>query len=179
VRYEIEVNGRVKQLNVHRRGERFAVSLDEHEWMVDAAAVGSHTLSLLIERSARGIDGAAPRESREISVATDAASGHLVFGIGTVPFSVNLNTRRRWGRKDEGRQHGGPQRLVAPMPGKVVRVLAAPGDRVVTRQPIVVIEAMKMENELRAAREGSVKEVLVTEGQSVEAGTLLALIAPV
>jgi propionyl-CoA carboxylase alpha chain len=62
------------------------------------------------------------------------------------------------------------------MPGKVVRLLAKPGDRVVHRQPVVVIEAMKMENELRATRDGAVAELLVHEGQSVEAGTLLAVI---
>ena len=62
------------------------------------------------------------------------------------------------------------------MPGKVVRVLVNKGDSVQARQPVVVIEAMKMENELRAGREGTVAEVPVRNGQSVEAGALLALI---
>ena len=60
----------------------------------------------------------------------------------------------------------------------MVRVLGKSGDAVVHRQPVVVIEAMKMENELRALRDGTVAEVLVQEGQSVEAGTLLAVITP-
>ena len=64
------------------------------------------------------------------------------------------------------------------MPGKVVRVLARPGELVRQRQPIVVIEAMKMENELRAARPGTLTELLVREGQSVEAGAVLAVVAP-
>ena len=59
------------------------------------------------------------------------------------------------------------------MPGKVVRVLVHPGDRVLARQPLVVVEAMKMENELRAARDGQVAKVHVEEGASVEAGALL------
>jgi len=62
------------------------------------------------------------------------------------------------------------------MPGKIVRVLVRVGDRVHPRQPIVVIEAMKMENELRAGRAGIVREVLVAEGASVEAGTPLLVI---
>jgi len=70
----------------------------------------------------------------------------------------------------------GPQRLVAPMPGKVVRVLVKPGDQVVARQGLVVVEAMKMENELRAGRSGVVREVLVLEGASVEAGAPLVVI---
>jgi biotin carboxyl carrier protein len=62
------------------------------------------------------------------------------------------------------------------MPGKVVRVLVQAGDEVQPRQGLVVVEAMKMENELRAARAGRVKEVFVTEGQSVEAGTALVVV---
>jgi biotin carboxyl carrier protein len=66
---------------------------------------------------------------------------------------------------------------VAPMPGKIVRVLVEPGDRVRARQALVVIEAMKMENELRAARDGTVAEVQAREEMSVDAGTLLVVIA--
>jgi biotin carboxyl carrier protein len=63
------------------------------------------------------------------------------------------------------------------MPGKIVRVLAKVGTAVQPRQPLVVVEAMKMENELRAIRNGVVSEVLVQEGQSVDAGTLLLVVA--
>ena len=62
------------------------------------------------------------------------------------------------------------------MPGKVVRVLVAAGDRVARGQPVAIVEAMKMENELRASREGTVKDVVAREGASVEAGALLLLI---
>jgi biotin carboxyl carrier protein len=63
------------------------------------------------------------------------------------------------------------------MPGRVVRVLAAKGDEVAAGEGLVVVEAMKMENELRAPRAGRVAEVAVREGQAVEAGALLAVIA--
>lgn len=68
---------------------------------------------------------------------------------------------------------GGEQRVVAPMPGRVLRVLVEPGAAVVSGQPLVVIEAMKMENALAALRAGVVHEVAVAEGMSVEAGRLL------
>ena len=85
--------------------------------------------------------------------------------------------RRRWARKEEGaRAAAGPQRIGAPMPGKIVRVLVRRGDLVVARQPLVVVEAMKMENELRAARDGTVSEIHVAEGQSVDAGALLVVV---
>ena len=59
------------------------------------------------------------------------------------------------------------------MPGKIVRVLVKSGDQVKAKQGLVVVEAMKMENELRAARDGRVRELAVTEGQSVDAGAVL------
>jgi biotin carboxyl carrier protein len=62
------------------------------------------------------------------------------------------------------------------MPGKVVRVPVAVGDIVRARQPVVVVEAMKMENELRASRDGTVAEIHVREGMSVDAGALLLVI---
>jgi biotin carboxyl carrier protein len=70
----------------------------------------------------------------------------------------------------------GQQRVAAPMPGKIVRVLVKPGDEVATRQGLVVVEAMKMENELRASRPGRVREVSVIEGQSVDAGAILVTV---
>ena len=62
------------------------------------------------------------------------------------------------------------------MPGRVVRVLVAPGDEVAARQAVVVVEAMKMENELRSPKAGRVKDVAVTVGMSVEAGRVLIVI---
>jgi biotin carboxyl carrier protein len=136
---------------------------------VDAARIDAHTLSLIVddERSA----------SHEVSIAADPVSGQLAVHVGAVPVAVTLNGRRRWGRKDEGAAAGsGPQRLAAPMPGKVVRVLVKAGDTVAARQAVVVVEAMKMENELRAGRDGTVAEIHVQEGMSVDAGALLLVI---
>jgi biotin carboxyl carrier protein len=62
------------------------------------------------------------------------------------------------------------------MPGKIVRVAAARGAAVKAGECLLVMEAMKMENEIRAPRDGSVKDVLVTEGQAVETGALLILV---
>ena len=164
-------------VTVNRRESRFSVAVAEREWLVDAAAVGSHTLSLLIERAAATPADTGIVESHEVSLAQDPVTGQLIAGLGAVSIVVGLNSRRRWGRKDETGSATGPQRIVAPMPGKIVRVLAKVGDQVAHRQPIVVIEAMKMENELRAARDGTLTDVLVREGQSVDAGTVLAIIS--
>jgi biotin carboxyl carrier protein len=167
VRYEVDVNGRVLHVDVHRVDGRFVVTVDGREWTIDAARVDAHTLSLLVGSS-----------SEEVTITADAVPGQLAVGIRGVPLSATLNGRRRWSRGDESGAGGGPQRLTAPMPGKIVRVLAKVGTSVQPRQPLVVVEAMKMENELRAIRRGIVSEVLVQEGQSVDAGALLLVVAP-
>jgi biotin carboxyl carrier protein len=105
-----------------------------------------------------------------------APGGTLVVHVGTSPVAVTLNGRRRKAAAGHGHDAKGADsawRLVAPMPGKVVRVLVAAGDAVKARQPLVVVEAMKMENELRAGRDGHVTAIHVREGASVDAGTLL------
>ena len=70
----------------------------------------------------------------------------------------------------------GLQTVVAPMPGKIVRVLIAPGDAVETGQGLIVVEAMKMQNEIKATRAGRVLSVAVKEGATVSAGEILATI---
>jgi biotin carboxyl carrier protein len=99
----------------------------------------------------------------------------LVVLVEGVPVTVRLN-RRRGGGREGGVARSGPLRITAAMPGKVVRILAKIGDAVRARQPVVVVEAMKMENELRTDREGTVTEIHAREGASVEAGALLIVI---
>lgn len=166
MQYEVEVNGRVRQLAVHRVLGRFSVSVDGRVRQVDAARVDARTLSLIVE----------PGTSYDVSLAPDAATGLLNVRVGSTSFAVALNGRRR-GRQDEcGPAGPGPQRIVAPMPGKIVRVAVQPGEAVRARQTVVVIEAMKMENELRAGRDGTVGEIHAREGASVDAGALLVVI---
>jgi biotin carboxyl carrier protein len=101
-------------------------------------------------------------------IVSSGPGGRLVVRVGATAFSIALNGRRR--RTDEiGAGTEGPQRIAAPMPGKIVRVLVRAGDAVHARQPLIVVEAMKMENELRAPRDGTVAEIHVKEGVSVDA----------
>lgn len=167
VQYEVEVNGTVKQVIVHRVDGRFSVAVDGREWSVDAIRTDASSLSLLVGTA-----------SYEVSLTRDAAAGPLVATLDGVRLLVGVDTRRRWRRKDAGTGGVGPQRMVAPMPGKVARVLVRPGDAVRPRQPLIIIEAMKMENELRATSEGVVSEVHAQEGQSVDAGALLLIVSP-
>ncbi len=166
MQYEIEVDGRARQVAVQPAGSAFDVTVDGRTWRVDAARIDANSLSLVVHPGAASYD---------VSVARDAATGLLSVRVGTSQLVVSLNGRRS--RRDEsGHVAAGPQRITAPMPGKIVRVVANRGDMVRARQTIVVVEAMKMENELKAAHDGTVGELHVREGESVEAGALLAVI---
>jgi biotin carboxyl carrier protein len=182
MQYTIEVGGRARQVVVRRRDGKVVVELDGRLWTVDAERVSEYGLSLLITEGSEvhlkgGVSGFGRTLSFDVTVAGDAAAGQLAVHVGPSVVPVALNGRRRSGRKEEGGHSGsGPQRLLAPMPGKVVRVLVNKGDSVRARQPIVVIEAMKMENELRAGRDGVVLDLPAASGQSVEAGMLLAVV---
>jgi biotin carboxyl carrier protein len=91
-------------------------------------------------------------------------------------FEFEAEDPRQWKRSTGAAGTHGRASIVAPMPGKVVRVLVAVGDEVVAGQGVIVMEAMKMQNELKAPRDGCVTVVAVKEGDSVNAGMALATI---
>jgi biotin carboxyl carrier protein len=171
VQYSLVIGGRARQVVLQRRGPGWHVLVDGAPYDVHAAAVGGETRSLLIG------DGSGTGRSVTAVVVPGRSPEHLQVAVGgrTVPVRVVPAERSRR-RGNAGGDETGPQRIVAPMPGKVVRVLVAPGDTVAPRQGLVVVEAMKMENELRAARAGRVASVSVVEGQSVDAGAVLAVV---
>jgi biotin carboxyl carrier protein len=170
VTFEIEVNGRMRRVSVERPGPgRYHVTVDGTVHEVDAARVGDYGLSLLLD----GGSGT----SREAFVTPAVAQGELLVGLDGRTVAVTVNARRtRRGGADHASHADGEQEIVAPMPGRVVRILVAPGDPVTDRQAVIVVEAMKMENELRTDREGTVAEIHTREGVSVEAGALLVVI---
>jgi biotin carboxyl carrier protein len=182
VQYEVEIGGRIRHVRVNRENGLFLVDVDGRHWQVDAARLDPQRLSLLIaaarpETDDRPMPPAAAPASVEISLTANGVPGQVAVQVGTATVHAVVNGRR-WRRQADHTGHtSGPQRVVAPMPGKVVRVLVTAGQAIAARQPIVVIEAMKMENELRAAAAGVVSQIVVKEGQSVEAGGLLVVIA--
>jgi biotin carboxyl carrier protein len=147
---------------------RYRVVISGEACEIGAERTGEFGLSL-ITADAAGV-------SREAHVVPSAVRGEVLVTLGgrTVAVVVNGRTRRRGAAADAGR--AGLQPVVAPMPGRVVRVLVAAGDLVAVRQAVVVVEAMKMENELRSPKAGTVREVAVAPGTSVEAGRVLVVI---
>ena len=175
MRIDVEIDGKVRDVTVEPDAARpghVRVSWDGRTREVDARVVERDRHGVLLSLVEVGA-GAASRQVRCGAAGRNGLT-ELRLGGGVVVEAV-INGRRTAGEA-AGDAGGGASRLTAPMPGKVVRVLVAPGDRVEARQPLVVVEAMKMENELAAPRAGTVTEVPVTEGMSVEAGRLLAAV---
>jgi biotin carboxyl carrier protein len=93
--------------------------------------------------------------------------------VGRRRYVVELRDPRQWRRTGSSIEMGGPQEIVAPMPGRIVKVLVTEGQNVQRDQGLLVIEAMKMQNELRAPRAGRVERVYMAEGRGVESGARL------
>jgi biotin carboxyl carrier protein len=170
VTFDIEINGRTRTVAIARDpvSRQFTIAIDGTEVPVDAARAGDGTWSLILPGDARA--------SATVQV-LEGGSGELHLSVGGSALRAHVNGRRSRRRSlPAAGSAAGEQRVSAPMPGKVVRVLVAPGDEVRTGQGLVVVEAMKMENEVRSPRDGRVREVAVHDGQSVESGKLLVVV---
>jgi biotin carboxyl carrier protein len=106
----------------------------------------------------------------------EQSNGGIVVVIDGNRFDMEVRDPRQFKRRNGWHGIEGLQNVTAPMPGKVVRVLTPPGTMVTTGQGLVVVEAMKMQNELRAPKTGRVITVPVREGDTVAAGDVLATI---
>jgi biotin carboxyl carrier protein len=115
-------------------------------------------------------------DGRSYDARVEETAGGLVVVIDGYRFEIEAHDPRRWSRKAGAGAAEGVQTVAAPMPGKVVRVLVAPGDTVAAGQGLLVVEAMKMQNEMKAARAGRILTVTAKEGATVSAGEVLATI---
>ena len=173
--FEVAVGDRVRKVAVSRKGGLLHVELDGRTHLVDARRINESVLSLLVQPDG----GELPSRSVDVAFASKSSNGDFDVHLDGHTVGVEIRPAGSFGRQKKegaGGQGAGPQRVVAPMPGKVVRILVKPGDEVKARQGLAVVEAMKMENELRAARDGRVRDVAVKEGQSVDAGAVLVVV---
>jgi biotin carboxyl carrier protein len=170
MKYEVQLASasekKIRVIELARNGFGWRVILDGRPVAVDAVEIAPNTLSILL-------DG----QSFEITV-TPSPDGKLILQTGGQHFAAEVIDPRAW----SGRRHGavevkGPQQILAPMPGKVVLLLVKEGDHVESGQGLLVVEAMKMQNEIRSSKSGTVERVLVKEGQPVNAGEVLCVVA--
>jgi len=160
--YEVKVADRVHRVELEKIESGWRCKVDGQETPLDAVSTQDGVLSLLL-------DG----KSYEIKQENTGTDFNIVVGGLRFPTQIrdprSLRSRRG---ADSGTE--GVKKIVAPMPGKVVRILAQPGTAVEHGQGVIVIEAMKMQNELKSPKKGIVKKLTVHEGAAVEAGQSLA-----
>jgi biotin carboxyl carrier protein len=170
VTFEIDINGRTRSVVVEPDGAgpdggRFRVLVEGEPFDV-TLTVTDLGVSLVYASDGRVVDVAA----------TERPGGEWLLQFPHVTLAAAVDGRRFRRGSAGSVADAGEQRIMAPMPGRVVRVLVKTGDDVAGRQGLVVVEAMKMENELVSPRAGRIKEVAVAEGQSVETGRLLIVV---
>lgn len=167
MKYEIVINGARRSVEfAPRNGQasRAALIVDGRAVEADAVRIARSTYSILIG-------------GRSVEVTLEEHPNGLLLRTGGREFQVEVIDPRVWrGGRGGGIELEGRQQLVAPMPGKIVRVLVAKGQQVENGQGLLVIEAMKMQNEVRSPKSGTVEKV-AKEGQTVNAGEVLAVVA--
>ena len=152
---------RVVDVTIERRDGDYRVTIGDERHDVDVHKLEGDFFSILTG-------------GRSYEVSVEARGDTYFVRHGASEQLVTLSDPSRQAREGQGKQ--GTDEVVTMMPGKVVRVLVAEGDEVEAGQGIVVVEAMKMENEIAAERPGKVTSVRVEEGQTVEGGAVLAVI---
>ena len=151
-----------RQVELGREGDRWRLSLNGRPFEADVIEVAPNTFSILISG-----------RSHEVRV-FPSPDGTLQLQNGTHHFTAEVIDPRAWrGRRHGGVEAEGRQQITAPMPGKIVRLLVKAGDKVDSGQGLLVVEAMKMQNEIRSPKSGTVERVLAVEGQAVNAGETL------
>jgi biotin carboxyl carrier protein len=167
MKFEIQLTGaggtRKHAVELERKGDVCSVAVDGEAIDADAVQIAPNAISVMLGG-----------QSFEIHISR-SMDGTLNLQCGPHEFSAEIIDPRAW----RGRKHGaveveGRQDILAPMPGKVVRLLAAVGDAVELGQGLLVVEAMKMQNEIRSPKSGKLERLLVKEGQNVNAGEVLA-----
>lgn len=166
MKYEVNISGRTHVVELERGAGGWQAKTEGGSGTTaDVAEVTPNIFSVLLSG-----------RSHEVHV-TPSPGGQLQLQTGGLEFLAEVFDPRSWrGRRHTGAEAEGRQQIVAPMPGKVVRLLVKEGDKVEAGQGLLVVEAMKMQNEIRSPKSGALERVQVAEGQAVNAGEVLCVV---
>jgi len=163
--YEVLIDGTAHKVEIEKGESTWKCRVDDQDYEIDASLTARDVLSVLV-------GGKAYEAKREYSLAGET---HVI--IGSERFAAEVRDPRSLrSRKAAAGVGEGPQKVAAPMPGKVVRILVQVGSEVEAGQGIMVVEAMKMQNEIKSPKKGVVQKIAVVEGGSVTSGDTLAII---
>ena len=165
MKFVATIGGQAETVEVTGEHGLYRLTLDGEVWEVDARLTAQGIYSLLVE----GLSYVADVTDQD---------GACVVDIGDETYVIRVEEETRYIIRTKGGAAGADahQVLTAPLPGKITHVAVRVGDAVQAGDALLVIEAMKMENEFRAGRAGTIAEVRVQPGQAVYAGDVLVVI---
>ena len=161
--YDVAIDGMHYRLELNRADGRWSCRLDGREIAVDAVLARPDVLSLRIGNQA-------------YEVKCERSAGETHVWVGSRRFAAEIRDPRSLRGRARTVDDQGPKKLTAPMPGKVVRILVSEGGEVEAGAGVLVVEAMKMQNEIKSPKKGSIQKILVTQGSAVNAGDVLAIV---
>jgi len=161
--YDVTIDGKSYRLELNRADGRWLCRLDGREVEVDAVLARPDVLSLRMG-------------NRAYEVKCERVASELHLWVGSERFAVEVRDPRSLRGRARTVDQRGPRKLTAPMPGKVVRVLVTQGAGVEAGAGVLVVEAMKMQNEIKSPKKGTIQKILVSEGAAVNAGDVLAIV---
>ena len=163
MKWVIRRDGEAREIEVNRRGNVYEVELDGIVRRVELERQDGSFASLRY-----------PETGRSFQITSHHnGSGEWRVGVGQREFELAVLSPAEAVEVAGGGRESGPSKLMAPIPGKVVAIKVSEGDTVEPGQPLVVLEAMKMENELAAEQAGMVAAIHVTDGDTVDGGQVL------
>ena len=170
--YDVTIDGKRHRVELSFQSAwrgSLEVKVDGRPMTVDAVLAERDVLSLLVYGKSYDI-------KRETTGTGEQTQMHMI--VRGVSFSAEVRDPRsfRSRKKADDGDAAGPRRLVSPMPGKVVRILAPAGTKVEAGEGVVVVEAMKMQNEIKSPKAGTVRRIVAEEGAAVDAGEVLAIV---
>jgi biotin carboxyl carrier protein len=161
--YDITIDGKNYRIDLKRGDGRWSCRLDGLDFEVDAVLTRPDVLSLRIANLA-------------YEVKSERVANDLYLWVGSRRFAVEVRDPRSLRGRSRASDDRGPRKIPAPMPGKVVRLLVHEGEEVELGHGVAVVEAMKMQNEIKSPKKGTIQKILVSEGAAVNAGDVLAIV---
>ena len=161
--YDVAIDGKNYRLELSHNEGRWACRLDGREIEVDAVLARPDVLSLRFGNQA-------------YEVKCERVGSDLHLWVGSSRYAAEVRDPRSFRGRTRATDDHGPRKLTAPMPGKIVRVLLREGADVNAGAGVLVVEAMKMQNEIKSPKKGTIQKILVAEGAAVNAGDVLAIV---
>jgi|SRR5215831_13320851 len=161
--YDVAIDGKTYRLDLNHVDGVWSCRVDGRELEVDAVLARPNVLSLRLGNKAF-----------EVKCERVGADTHI--WVDSRRFAAEIRDPRSLRGRIRAADDHGPRKLTAPMPGKVVRLLLNQGAAVDAGAGVLVVEAMKMQNEVKSPKKGTIQKILVSEGAAVNAGDVLAIV---